>query len=105
MLVHFDGGFGGGGFGGDNDGYNVHERCNDYYEYKSTTGGGGSGGSCGNNNNGGGGLPDWGCGWLVIVIVAVMLIFFIANGAGWAAIDTLLGLGFLAFLFAKNLFR
>lgn len=65
----------------------------DFHAFKSTSGG--SGGS------GGGGL---GCGWVVIAIVVYMLIFFIADGASWGAIDTLLGLGFLAFLFAKSLF-
>lgn len=48
---------------------------------------------------------NFGCGWIVIVIVAIMLIFFIFSGASWDAIDTLLGLGFLAFLFARTLFR
>ena len=66
----------------------------DYHAFKSTSGGGGSGGSGG-----------FGCGWVVIVIVACFLIFFIFSGASWDAIDTLLGLGLLAFLFAKNLFR
>lgn len=65
----------------------------DFHAFKSTSDG--SGGS------GGGGL---GCGWVVIAIVVYMLIFFIADGASWDAIDTLLGLGFLAFLFAKSLF-
>ena len=103
MLVNFNGSGGfGGGFGGGDGGYNAHERCNDYYEYKSTTGGGGSGGSGGNHNKGGGGLPDWGLGWVVIIIVAILLISFIVNGASWAAIDSLLGLGFLAFLFFKS---
>jgi len=71
-------------------------NMDDYHAFKSTSGG--SGGSSGS----GGGL---GCGWIVIVIVVFMLIFFIASGASWDAIDTLLGLGFLAFLFAKSLFR
>lgn len=47
------------------------------------------------------GGTELGCGWGVIVIVAIMLIYFIFNGASFEAIDTLLGLGFLAFLFAK----
>ena len=103
MLTCFNGGgFGGGGFGGGfgDGGYSAHERCNDYYEYKETSGGGSGGG--GNHNKGGGGLPDWGLGWLVIIIVGVVLLYFIAIDAGWAAIDTLLGLGFLAFLFARS---
>lgn len=69
----------------------------DYHAFKST-----SGGSDGGGGSGGGGF---GCGWVVIVIVVFMLIFFIADGASWDAIDTLLGLGFLAFLFARSLFR
>lgn len=68
---------------------------NDYHAYKSTSGGSG----------GGSGKGGFGCGWVVIVIVALMLIYFIADGASWDAIDTLLALGFLAFLFAKGLFR
>lgn len=43
----------------------------------------------------------FGWGWGVIVVVVIMLIFFIADGASWDAIDTLLGLGFLAFLFFR----
>ena len=38
---------------------------------------------------------------IVIVIVAILLISFIADGASWDAIDTLLGLGLLAFLFFR----
>lgn len=54
------------------------------------------------NTNGG---DDFGCGWVVIVIVAIMLIFFFFSGASWDAIDSLLGFGFLAFLFARALFK
>jgi len=71
---------------------------NDFHAFKNTSGdGGGSGGG----KKGGG----FGLGWVVIVIVVIMLISFIADGASWDAIDTLLGLGLLAFLFAKSLFR
>lgn len=52
----------------------------------------------GSNKNGGAGF---GCGWVVIVLVVIMLIFFIADGASWDAIDSLLGLGLLAFLFFR----
>ena len=69
---------------------------NEYHAFKST-----SGGSSGSGSGGTG----FGCGWVVIVSIVLMLIFFIADGASWDAIDTLLGLGFLAFLFAKSLFR
>ena len=67
---------------------------NDYHAFKSTSGG--SGGS-----SGGGGGKGFGCGWIVIVIVAILLISFFADGASWDAIDTLLGLGLLAFLFFR----
>ena len=70
---------------------------NDSSSSSGTRPGGGSGG--------GGGKWDFGCGWVVIVVVAYMLIHFIFSGASAKAIDTLLALGFLAFLFAKNLFR
>lgn len=69
---------------------------NDFHAFKST-----GGGSRGNGGTGGG----FGCGWVVIIIVVAMLIFFIADGASWEAIDTLLGLGLIAFLFARSLFR
>ena len=66
----------------------------EFYAYKSTSGD--------DNNTGGGGF---GYSWVVIVIVAYMLLHFIVNGARFKAIDTLLGLGLLAFLFARSLFR
>jgi len=70
---------------------------NDFHAYKSTSGGGGSGGGKGSG---------FGCGgWTVIVIVVVMLIFFIADGASWDAIDTLLAFGLIAFLLARSIFR
>ena len=55
---------------------------NDFHAYKSTSGGtGGTGGS------GGGGI---GCAaWIVIGIVGFMLIFFLADGASWEAIENL----------------
>jgi len=67
----------------------------DYYAFKNC--GGESGGESGN----GGGGKGFGCGWIVIVIVVLMLIFFIADGASRDAIETLLSLGILAFLFFK----
>ena len=54
----------------------------------------------GGGSSGGGG-KGFGCGWIVIVIVVILLISFIADGASWDAIDTLLGLGLLAFLFFR----
>ena len=70
---------------------------NDFHAFNSTSGGNNSGG-------GGGGKWDFGCGWVVIVVVGYMLIHFIFSGADWESIDRLLGIGFLAFLFAKSLF-
>ena len=67
---------------------------NDYHAFKSTSGGSGGG-------SGGGGGKGFGCGWIVIVIVVILLISFIADVASWDAIDTLLGLGLLAFLFFR----
>ena len=63
---------------------------NDYHAFKSTTEGS-SGGT-------GGGL---GCGGFVLVILAIMLIYFIATGVSWDGIDSLLGIGFLVFLFVR----
>ena len=74
------------------------QDLNDYYAFKST----GSGGGSGSSGKGSG----FGCsGWAVIVIVVALLIFFIADGASWDSIGTLLGLGSLAFLFFRWLFR
>ena len=68
-------------------------NLNDYHAYKSTTEkSGGSGGSGGNNG------PNSG-GWAVIVIVGIMLLYFLFSGANWDAIETLLCLGLLAYLF------
>lgn len=71
---------------------------NDYHAYKSTNGGD-------KNNGSSGGGQSFGCGWVVIVLVAFLLLFFIADGASWEAIDCLLGFGLLAFILAKFLFR
>lgn len=69
----------------------IHDH-NEYHKYESITKGS-------NNVVGSGvGKPSLG-GWIVIIIVIIMLIHFIFNDASWDAIDTLLGLGFLAFLF------
>ena len=69
---------------------------NDYHSFKSTSGG---------SSNGSGHKGDgFGCGWVIIVIVAIFLCFFIVDGASWDAIDTLLGLGLIAFFVAKSMF-
>jgi len=73
-------------------------NINDYHAYKSTSGGtGGQGGS------GGSGM---GCAaWIVIGIVVFMLISFMADGASWEAIETLLAFGLIAFMLTRWLFR
>ena len=53
------------------------------------------------SGNGTGNNRGFGCGWIAIVVVVIMLIFFVGNGASWDAIDSLLGFGFLAFLFLR----
>ena len=94
----YNDGFGGGGH--DWNGNDKKDHFDGYMDYKA------SGSDQDNNNHkSSGGDFDFGCGWIVIVIVAIMLICFICMGTSWDAIDTLLGLGFLAFLFARNLFR
>ena len=72
-------------------------NLNDFHAYKSTSGGtGGTGGS------GGGRI---GCAaWIVIGIVVFMLISFLADGASWETIETLLAFGLIAFLLARWLF-
>ena len=68
----------------------------DYHAFNSTSGGSGSSGG---GSGGGGGF---GCAtWVVIGIVAYFLISFIASGASWDAIDTLLGFGLIIFLFVR----
>ena len=70
---------------------------NDFHAYKSTSGGSGGTGSSGGRI---------GCAaWLVIAIVVFMLIFFIADGASWEAVECLLAFGLIAFLIARWLFR
>ena len=57
------------------------------------------------NGSGGTGGDGFGLGWIVIILVGVMLFYFLFSGASRDAIDSLLGVGFLAFLFARSLFR
>ena len=65
----------------------------DYHAFNSTSGGSGGGSS---------GSGGFGCAtWIVIGIVAFFLISFIADGASWDAIDTLLGFGLIIFLFVR----
>ena len=68
----------------------------DYHAFKSTSGGTGGGSS------GGGG-----CGclvWIVGGFFVYMLIYFIASGASWDAIECLLAFGLIGFLIIKKLF-
>jgi len=94
----YDGGFGGGGH--DWNGNDQRDHFDGYMDYKvsgSEKGGGGD-----HQPNGGGGF---GCAGVVIVIVVIMLLYFIFSGASWDAIDSLLGFGFLAFLFVRWITR
>ena len=68
---------------------------NDYNAFKSTSSGNGSS----SGKKGGG----FGLGWVVIIVVTIMFVSFILDGASWDAIDSLLGLGFIAFLFVRSL--
>ena len=70
---------------------------NDFHKYKIVTE---NSKNTSRGENGG-----FGCGWSVIVIVAIMLVYFIFSGASWEAIDSLLGLGFLAFVVVRWLFK
>ena len=75
-------------------------KLDELHAFKATSEDSDSGRKVENGSN-----SDFGLGWIVIAIVVLMLLFFIISGASVDAIDTLLGLGFLAFLFAKSLFR
>ena len=70
----------------------------DYHAYKNT---------CEDldDENNGGGTSGGGCGCAVIVFLAFLLIYFVANGASWDAIDCLLGFGFIVFLIVRSMFR
>lgn len=75
-------------------------KLDEFHAFKATSEDSDSGRKVENGSN-----LDFGLGWIVIAIVVLMLLLFIISGASVDAIDTLLGLGFLAFLFAKSLFR
>lgn len=66
-------------------------NLNDYHGFKSTSGGSDNGGS-----SGGGGS---GCGFWVVIGIIVFI--FLISGASWEAIETLLALGFIAYLFFR----
>lgn len=86
--------------GFDWNGNGHHDAGDSYmdYEIMNEKGGGGSSG-------GGSGGDGCGCVGIVVAIVAIMLIYFIFSGASWDAIDSLLGFGFLAFLFVRWISR
>ncbi|MBE6886169.1 MAG: hypothetical protein IJY82_05085 [Oscillospiraceae bacterium] len=71
-------------------------NLDDFHAFQSTSGNSGSGGGSG---------KGFGCGWVVIVVVVVMILFFVVQGTSWAALETLLALGIIAFFFARLLFR
>ena len=75
---------------------NIHNH-NEYHKFKSTTNENGSGRGSGNGPSG--------AGWVVIIIVGCFFIHFLFSGASWDAIDTLLGLGLIAYLFFNSAFK
>jgi len=76
---------------------NIHDP-NEYHKFKSTTGGS-------NNGGGSGGKGPSGAGWVVIIIVGYFFLHFLFSGASWEAIETLLALGIIAYLFFNWLFK
>lgn len=62
----------------------------DFYRYKNTQGPSGDGG--------------FGSGIVVIVIVVIFLISFLSSGASFAAVETLLAFGIIAYLLVRFLF-
>ena len=73
----------------------IHDP-NEYNKYKSVTGSDNNHQSKVNSN-----YRPTGLGWVVIGIVIFMLILFISDGASKEAISTLLGFGFIAYLFTQ----
>lgn len=78
----------------DYNGYFSMSDMDEYHAYKSTVGKSG-----GSSRSGGG--KGFGYGWVVIVVVAILLILLIAQGGSWDAIDSLLSMGLIAFLFFR----
>ena len=76
---------------------NIHDP-KEYHKYKSVTGNNDSDNIF---NNGTSDYKPTGLGWVVIVIVIYFLISFISSGADGELISTLLGFGFLSYLFAQ----
>ena len=88
--------------GFDWNGNGHHDVGDSYMDYEIMNDKGGGG-----NKPSGGGPGGDGCGCVgaVVAIIAIMLIYFIFSGASWDAIDSLLGFGFLAFLFVRWISR
>lgn len=76
---------------------NIHDP-NEFHKFKSTSGGS-------NNDGGSGGKGPSGAGWVVIIIVGYFFLHFLFSGASWEAIETLLALGIIAYLFFNRLFK
>lgn len=72
---------------------NIHDP-KEYYAYKSTTEDSNNRSTCYGKG------PTVG-GWIVIGIVGYFFLHFLFSGAGLEAIDTLLGLGLLLYLFVN----
>lgn len=77
---------------------NIHDS-NEYHKFKSTSGGSGNGFG-GSSKNG-----SSGAGWVIIIIVGYFFLNFLFSGASWEAIETLLALGILAYLFFNWVFK
>ena len=76
---------------------NIHDP-KECHKYKSVIGNSDSGNI---PNKGTADYKPTGLGWVVIVTVIYFLISFISSGADGELISTLLGLGFIAYLFAQ----
>ena len=75
-----------------------NDFLNDFYAFNSVNGDD-------NGQNSSGCNIGCGSGGIIIAIVVFLLISFLANGASVEAIETLLGLGFIAFIVVRFLFR
>ena len=76
---------------------NIHDP-KEFHKFKSTSG-------SSNNGGGSGGKGPSGAGWVVIIIVGYFFLHFLFSGASWEAIETLLALGIIAYLFFNRLFK
>ena len=76
---------------------NIHDP-NEFHKFKSTSGGS-------NNGGGSGRKGPSGAGWVVIIIVGYFFLHFLFSGASWEAIETLLALGIIAYLFFNWVFK